>query len=247
MKRSQLLAFCTMLACLTVLADGPKNLSVEVMIARFKPQSKDQVLQDLTLPDSTSKAIDALRASGRSVDVLYRGVRSLAFEPAAAGAKFDGTETRPVVFLGKSGAPPTATVYGLTLEVKVRAATNEAFTLGWEGSLSWSPDLLDRRASWQDSLQFLGKAANTAEAASAVAGQAGGTVKQAADIGLAVADLFRGSTDGTVYELPVLKTVGVSGSRACRNGQLVVNTTATEAGVKEPQVILFLMLPRIEP
>jgi hypothetical protein len=238
--------FLAGLVALSAAAEPPKSLSVEAMVLRFKPTTKEQVLQDFALPDSPAKSVETLRAIGRSVDILYRGVRKIALEPGAS-AKFDGTETRPVIFLGKGGTAPPATVYGLVMEMKVRSATNDSFTLGWEGSLTWSPDLLDRRSSWQDSLQFIGGAANVAEAASQAAGPAGGTVKQAADIGLAVADLFRGGGDANIYELPVLKTVGLSGSRVCKTGQMITTTTAAEAGVKEPQILFFLILPKVEP
>ncbi len=253
-----------LLAAGSVLADGtntpvvavtpagpvvaPPNLALELTVIRFKPESKEQVLQDLRLSGSSANIVETLRGMGRSVDLVYRGTRELVLE-AKSMAKFDATETRPIILLGKPGVPvPPATVYGLTMQVTVRPTTDDRFVLAWDGGLNWSPDLMDRRGGMQNTMQYFGKAAAVAQSASEVAGQAGGAVKGGADIGLAVAELFRsGNADSSIYELPVLKTVSFTGSRACRSGQLIVSTTAAEAGVKEPQIILFLLTPKLEP
>ena len=226
----------------------PQNLSLELTVIRFKTESKEQVLQDFKLSGTSSNIVESLRGQGRSVDVVYRGTRDVVLEPKSL-AKFDATETRPVILVGKPGAPvPPATVYGLTMQVTVRPAGEDSFVLAWDGNLVWSPELLDRRVGMQNTFQFLGKAANVAQSASEVAGQAGGTIKAGADIGLAVAELFRsGNTDSSIYELPVLKTVALTGSRACRSGQLIISTTAAEAGVKEPQILFFLLAPKVQP
>ncbi len=229
-------------------ATVPRNLALELTVIRFKPESKEQVLRDFPLTGDASNVVEQLRGLGRSVDVVYRGTRDVVVEPKST-AKFDATETRPVILVGKPGAPvPPATVYGLTLQVTVRPAGDDAFVLAWEGNLNWSPDLMDRRIGMQNTFQFIGKAANVAQSASQLAGDSSGTVKQAADIGLAVAEMFRnGNVDSSIYELPVLKTVSLNGSRACRSGQLIVSTTAAEAGVKEPQVLFFLLAPKLQP
>ncbi len=226
----------------------PRNLSLELTVIRFKPESKEQVLQDFHLAGASSNVVETLRTQGRSVDVVYRGIRDLALEPKAM-AKFDATETRPVILVGKPGVPvPPAAVYGLTLQVTVRPVGDDSFVLAWEGNLNWSPDLMDRRTGMQNTFQFLGKASAVAQSASQLAGDSGGAVKGGADIGFAVAELFKGgNADSSIFELPVLKTVGLNGSRACRSGQLIVSTTAAEAGVKEPQILFFVLAPRLEP
>lgn len=228
--------------------DTPRNVTLEVTVIRFKPESKEQVLQDFHLSGDSAAIVETLRGLGKSVDVVYRGLRDVVNEPKSI-AKFDATETRPVVLVGKPGAPvPPATVFGLTMQVTLKPAGEDAFVLNWEGSLVWSPDLMDRRLGLQNTFQFVGKAANVAQSASQLAGDSGGTVKQAADIGLAVAELFKGgASDSAIFELPVVKTVSLTGSRACRSGQLIVSTTAAEAGVKEPQVLFFLLTPRMTP
>jgi hypothetical protein len=245
-----LLAVAALLLASTVTAadPAPANLALEVTVIRFKPEGKDQLLQEFRFQGSTSNIVESLRGQGRSVDVVYHGTREVVLE-AKSTAKFDATETRPVILVGKPGVPaPPATVYGLTLQVTVRPTAGDTFVLAWEGNLNWSPDLMDRRAGLQNTFQFLGKAANVAQSASQLAGESQGTVKQAADIGLAVAELFRsGATDNSLYELPVLKTVSLQGSRTCRDGQLIVSTTAAEAGMKEPQILFFVLSPRLQP
>lgn len=228
-------------------ATPPRNLALELTLVRFKPDSKEQVLQDFRLTGGASNAVEVLRKAGRSVDVLYRGTRDLVVEPKAT-AKFDATETRPVLLMGAPGAPmPPATLYGLTMTVSVQPAAGETFVLSWEGTLNWSPEMMDRRVGLQNTMQFIGKAASAAQSASQFAGDSQGMVRQAADIGLAVAEMFKPPTsaDSHIFELPVLKTFAIQGSRACRGTQMIVNTTAAEAGVKEPQVIYLLLDTRV--
>lgn len=240
------------LALLTGLAVGaraqeagkvPRNLTLEVTLIRFKPDSKEQILQDFRLTGGASNAVETLRRLGRSVDVLYRGTRDVAVEPKAS-AKFDATETRPVVLIGAPGAPmPPATVYGLSLAVTLRPVNDETFVLSWEGTLNWSPEMMDRRLGMQNTMQFIGRAANAAQGVSQLAGESQGVVKQASDIGLAVAEMFKpqNAADSHIFELPVVKNFSLNGSRACKSGQMVVSTTAAEAGVKEPQIVFFLL------
>lgn len=235
------IAFAGLLAPAALLA-APRNLSLELTIIRFKPESKEQILQDFKLPNGSSNAVETLKKLGSTVDVLYRGTRELAVFTNSV-AKFDATETRPVLLLGAPAAPMApATVYGLTLQVSLRGMADDSVVLGWDGTLTWSPELMDRRVGLQNSMQFLGKAAHVAESASKLAGESQGTVKQAAEIGLAVAELFRSQTaDLQIYELPVVKNFSLHGSKYCKTGQMIVTTTAAEAGVKEPQIIFFLL------
>ena len=111
-------------------ATVPRNLALELTVIRFKPESKEQVLRDFPLTGDASNVVEQLRGLGRSVDVVYRGTRDVVVEPKST-AKFDATETRPVILVGKPGAPvPPATVYGLTLQVTVRPAGEDAFVCG---------------------------------------------------------------------------------------------------------------------
>jgi len=225
-----------------VAAAPPRVLSLELSILRYKPATNQPVFADLKLSGSMASIVDSLRASGRSVDVLYHGTRELALEPKAS-AKFHGTEMRPVILIGKQGSPPPAVVYGLTMEIIARPLSGDAFILNWDGSLNWSPDLIDRRPSGPDAVQVLEKAATAAKGITALTGKS-----QVADIGLAVADLFKDdpANNSSIYELPVLKTVALSGSRVCHGGETIVNSTASEAGAREPQIIFFVLNPVIQ-
>ncbi|MBM3879974.1 MAG: hypothetical protein FJ387_09680 [Verrucomicrobia bacterium] len=229
-------------------AGGDQTLELEVSVIRFKPDSKERVLQSFALQGSASNVVEQLKGMAKSVDVLYRGTRQVILEDKSK-ALFDATETRPVVLLGQPGAPvPPATVYGLKLEVSVRPGAGDRFALFWEGSLTWSPELMDRRAAYQNTLQFLGKAASVAQqAGNLTGGDTRTSIHQAADIGLTLAQLFGGEKagGGAVYELPVVKVLGLTGSRYCRSGEVIVNTTAAEAGTKEAQSIVVLLHPTL--
>ena len=220
-----------------VTATLPKVLTLELSILRFKPATNGEVFQDFKLSGSTAAIVSTLRAAGRSVEVLYHGDRQLVLEPRSS-AKFNGTETRPVIVLGKQTAPPPAVVYGLTMEVISRPLTDDAYVLSWDGFLNWSPDLIDRRPTGPNAVQIFGRAASAAQSVTAATGNTA-----AADIGLAVAELFKEdpANNGAIYELPVLKTIAFSGSRVCHGTETIINSTAAEAGAKEPQIIFFVL------
>jgi hypothetical protein len=222
-----------------------KSLAVGVTVIRFKPAQPERVMQIVELPRGASNVVEFLRDQGSVVDVLYRGTREMLLEPNSH-VKFDATETRPVVLVGQPGAPvPPATVYGLTLEVKVAPGAGDRFGLSWEGNLTWSPDLMDRRHGLQNVMSFVGKASSAAQSASKFVGDKAGLVNQTADIGLALAQLFQAEKPGAsgIYELPVVKTVALSSGRYCRSGEMVVISTAAEAGTREPQIIYLIIEP----
>ena len=222
-----------------------KSVAIEVTVIRFKPAQAERVMQSFDFPKGASNVVDFLRPHGSVVDVLYRGSREVLLEPKSH-VKFDATESRPVVLVGQPGAPvPPATLFGLTLDVTVIPASQERFGLVWEGSLTWSPDLMDRRKGMANVMSFVGKASAAAQSASKLAGENVAVVNQAADIGLALAQIFQGEKPGasSIYELPVVKTVQLSSGRYCHSGDMVVISTAAEAGTKEPQIIYLLLEP----
>ncbi len=224
-------------------ASGPATLVLEVTAIRFKPNTKEQVLEEFPFSGSTSNIIETLSARGRSVDVVYRGVREL-IPDEKTKAVFDATETRPVMIVGRSASEaPPATAFGLKLEVTAKGAPEGRFAVFWEGNIVWSPELMDRRVGMQNTLVFVSKAATAAQKVThQVSSDA--SVQQAADLGLALAQLF-GPSDksatGSIYELPVVKTLGLTGSCYCRSGDLVVLSTSAEAGTKEPQTLFLLV------
>jgi len=225
------------------LAGPPKTLAIEVTVLRVKPDTKERVLEDYALSGSASNAIEQLKATVKSVDVLCRVTREVLLEDKAK-AVFDALESRPVIALGGSGTP-TVTPYGLKLETTVRSVAGDRFALSWEGTLTWSPDIMDRRAGFNDTLRFAGKAMGAAQQVTKLAGAENSEVRQVTEIGLALAQAF-GGDKSQIYELPVLKTFGLSGSRACKSGELVTCTTSADAGAKEPQTILLLIRPVVK-
>jgi hypothetical protein len=227
---------------------GPvKTLALEVAVVRFKPVKAERLLVGFKdLSGNLPAVIDHLKMEG-AVSVLYTGNREVRLEEKSK-AKFDALETRPVVLIGKAGAPiPPVTAYGLTLEVTMRGVEPERFALGWEGSVTWSPEIVD---AWKGEkfLNFMSGAANIAQKAGNLTGDK--EVGASADIGLGFAQLFNpkgASLDNQIYELPVNKTVSLTSSRNCKSGDLIVNSTTAEMGSKEAQTILLLIWPTIVP
>lgn len=229
-------------------ASSQRTLFLEVAVVRFKPNSADRILQGFKgLKGALPDVIDTLKPDG-TVSILYSGNREIRLQEKGK-AKFDALETRPVVLVGKPGAPvPPVTSYGLSLEITTQTVEAERIGLGWEGSVTWSPEIVD---SWKGEkfLSFLSSASDLAKKATAVTGETK-NVNSGADIGLSFAQLFNpkgGPDDSQIYELPVNKTVSLSSSRFCASGDLIVNATTAELGSKEAQTILLLIWPTVQP
>ncbi len=230
-------------------ASGPvPTVALDVSVVRFKPLKADRVLQGFKdLTGDLASVIERLQKEGE-VSVLYNATREVRLENNNM-AKFDALETRPVVIIGHKDAPlPPATSYGVTLEIIARTMDTNRFGLSWTGSVSWSPEIVDR---WKGDkfLSFVNTAAGLAKTASTLTGDSA-KVNASADMGLGLAELFNPKgkpTDNEIYELPVNKTISFQSSRNCRSGELLVNSTTAEMGNKEAQTILLLILPTLHP
>jgi hypothetical protein len=231
-----------------VIAKQPRTLSLEVAVLRFKPAKAERILQGFkNLSGNLNSVVDSLKADG-AVSVLYSGSRDIRLEEKCK-AKFDALENRPVMIVGKpaNGIPPV-TAYGLALEISINSIGEDRFGLGWEGNVSWSPEVVD---SWKGEkfMSFMTGAASIAKTASSLAGGTDNkTIDSGADIGLGFAKLFNpngSQADNQIYELPVNKTVTLTCSRNCRSGELIINPTTAEMGSKEAQTILLLTWPTI--
>ena len=216
---------------------------------RFKPNSAERILRGFKdVNGNLAAAVDSLKTDG-AVSILYSGTRDLRLEDKAK-TKFDALETKPIVLIGKPGAPiPPVTSYGLALEISAKLVDAGRIGLSWDGSMTWSPDVVDE---WKGEkfLSFLGSAAGVAKKASSLTGSEGKEVNSGVDIGLSFAQLFNpkgGPTDSQIYEMPVNKTISLSSSRNCKGGELIVNATTSEMGNKEAQTILLLIWPTINP
>ncbi|MEN9572944.1 MAG: hypothetical protein RL514_799 [Verrucomicrobiota bacterium] len=255
MKALALLRCFSALACLLPLAraaaaDGTpspavRSISVEVSVLRFKPLKAERLVQGFKgLGTDLKSFVEALKNEGE-ISVLYNATRDLRLEEKAE-AKFDALENRPIVIIGKPGAPlPPITQLGVNLKVSTRPADGERFGLAWDGSISWSPEMLTR---WQGEkfLSFAGAAVSTLKTAGVIKGDD----SKNADIGLGLAQLFNPKgkpTENEIYELPVNKTIALSGSRNCKSSDLIVNATTAEMGSKEAQTILLLLQPTVNP
>ena len=222
-----------------------RTVQLEVTVLRFKPLKAERLLKGFKdLKGDLPAIVENLKADGE-ISILYTANRDLRLEDKAK-ARFDALETRPVVIIGKVGAPiPPATAYGVKLEVTPRPGGGERFGLNWEGEVSWSPEIVDR---WQGE-KFMNFASGTVSALGK-SGLLGKDVSQNVDMGLNLAQLFNPKgkpTENEIYELPVHKTVSFTGSRNCTSGQLIINATTAEMGNKEAQTILLLLNPTVIP
>jgi hypothetical protein len=220
-----------------------RSVSLEVSVLRFKPIKAERLVQGFKgLGGDLKSVVESLKNDGE-VSVLYNATRDLRLEDKVE-AKFDALETRPVVIIGKPGIPlPPATQLGVQLKVTSKLADGERFGLAWEGSISWSPEMLSK---WQGEkfLSFAGAAVSSLKTAGVIKGDDA----KNADIGLGLAQLFNPKgkpTENEIYELPVNKTISLSGSRNCKSAELIINATTAEMGSKEAQTLLLLLLPTL--
>lgn len=222
-----------------------RSISIEVSVLRFKPLRAERLVQGFKgLGTDLKSLVEVLKSDGE-ISVLYNATRDLRLEDKAE-AKFDALETRPVIIIGKPGAPlPPVTQLGVNFKVSARPADGERFGLAWEGSISWSPEMLTR---WQGEkfLSFAGAAVSTLKTAGVLKGED----NKNADFGLSLAQLFNPKgkpTENEIYELPVNKIITLSGSRNCKSADLIINATTAEMGSKEAETILLLLLPTLHP
>lgn len=238
----------------SIAADPLRTVALEVSVIRFKPAKAERLIEGFrNCGTNLMSVVEALKADGE-VNILYNGLREVRLEEKSK-AKFDATETRPVVLVGKGNTPmPPATVYGLTLDFTVLRSDAERFGLEWTGTISWSPDLVD---SWNGDrfLNFLSAAAGIAKKTGVANSKTG---NQVMDIGLGLAQAFNPKakidadgkskpTESDIYELPVQKTVALVSSKHCKSGELILHTTTAEMGGKEAQAILLLIVPTVTP
>ena len=146
-----------------------RSVSLEVSVLRFKPIKAERLVQGFKgLGGDLKSVVESLKNDGE-VSVLYNATRDLRLEDKVE-AKFDALETRPVVIIGKPGIPlPPATQLGVQLKVTSKLADGERFGLAWEGSISWSPEMLSK---WQGEkfLSFAGAAVSSLKTAGVIKG-----------------------------------------------------------------------------
>jgi hypothetical protein len=222
-----------------------RSVSMEVSVLRFKPLKAERLVQGFKgLGTDLKSVVESLKNDGE-VSVLYNATRDMRLEDKAE-AKFDALETRPIIIIGKPGAPlPPTTQLGVNLKITTRPADGVRFGLAWEGSISWSPEMLKH---WQGEkfLSFANAAVGTLKTAGVIKGEEA----KSADIGLGLAQLFNpkgNPSENEIYELPVNKTIALSGSRNCTSADLIINATTAEMGSKEAQTILLVLQPTLNP
>ncbi len=119
------------------------SLSVSAALIRFVPEGKNTAFKGkLPTMDGFAGALKALGKEGR-VALLYLGTRSQ--DGRANGTiSFHSLERRPAFSLAPtSNGSVTTREFGLQLRLRARPETNQQIHLEWEGSFSWSNDLIN--------------------------------------------------------------------------------------------------------
>ncbi len=115
---------------------------VSVALIHFIPNGKSPVRTDeLPTRDGLSGVCKVLAKAGK-VNVLYLGTR-LAGGQGDGNFLYDSLERRPAFSLlpdGKSSF--TNRVFGLALRLRVHSETTDRAQLEWDGTFSWSNDLI---------------------------------------------------------------------------------------------------------
>lgn len=249
-----LLLLCPLVSALA--ADpAPRNLTLHLALLRFQPADKLDLIRPFKgLLEGRVKAAD-LQAKGLNavieglstagvVDVLHRSERVMILG-GEGKAKFDAVEERPFVLIGNKDMLPPATKFGLSLELNGKPVDDTSFALNWNGTLKWSPELIDRWSlNTEKFLSFTTGAAKLAQ------GIAGGSAKDPVDIGLSVVQLFKPQDNqpaaGQIYELPVVKEIAFQSSRLAKNNELIFNSTVSEVGGRPAQAVVLVILPNVE-
>lgn len=233
---------------------GPQNLGLHLALLRFEPASRTNLVRPFKKMIEGHVQAEVLREKGLThvievisnfgtVDVLHRADRDVVIAPDSK-VRFDATEERPVVVVGVKDVMPPSTKFGLSLEVTARPIDPHRFSLSWNGSLKWSPELIDRwKFNPQKFLSFASSAALTANNLLAK------EEKDPLQIGLSVAQLFRADTPaaGQIYELPVVKEIAFQSSRVCWDNELILNSTVSEVGGRPAQAIVLVLWPNLNP
>jgi hypothetical protein len=235
----------------------PRNLYLHLALLRFQPTDKLDLVRpfkgiiegQVKTEDLKTKGLNAViegLSSHGTVDVLHRSERSVVLG-GEGRARFDAMEERPFVLIGNKDMLPPATKFGLSLELTAKPADADQFTLNWNGTLKWSPELIDR---WSlNSERFLSFTTGAAKLAQNLTSSAK-SGKDPVDIGLSVVQLFKPTDNqpvaGQIYELPVVKEIAFQSGRLCKNGELIFNSTVSEVGGRPAQAVVLVIWPSFE-
>ena len=118
------------------------SFAVSTAVVHFVPKDITAVA-NLTLPvtEGIAGVLKVLTREGKA-NLLYCGTRSENWETGES-AVYDSLESRPAFQLvSNSDAFYTNRQFGLHLQLRAYAETNREIGLAWEGSFSWSSDLI---------------------------------------------------------------------------------------------------------
>lgn len=190
---------------------APLRAATEVHLAliRFRPDKKSELLAATKLKAGNSEAIVA--------ELGKRGAAALLFESAETFAEekpktIEKSETAAVVMPGESAEFPRVTKVAVKFEL-LCAPRGEASAISWNGTVRWSPELVDR------------------------VGKLGALPALKTNAHLIRAFAPAGQTAG--FEYPVLKETGFQSSKLLKPGEVAITSTVAESGGQAAEALLL--------
>jgi hypothetical protein len=127
----------------TVFPRPSASLQINISVVRFVPDGKSAVFKGkLTSSMSFAEVVKALGKEGQ-VNLLYLGSGNLRWATNEL-ATFHSLERRPAFSLDSAvNQGLTNRQFGITLRVGAEAAANRQVSMQWDGTFSWSSQLVD--------------------------------------------------------------------------------------------------------
>jgi hypothetical protein len=196
-------------------ADFCAGAEVNLAIVRWRPNDKKEVLAparaNISAADLKAKKSQAMIAALRQ-----RGEAELLYQSAESFTDgkpkhIEKSELATVVLPGETTALPPITRLAINFDLAWSAAQS---TLAWNGFVKWSPQLVDRAAL---------------------------TLLTRAQTNLTIIRPFAPSGQTAAFEYPILKETTFQSSKITKPGELIITSTAAEAGGTPPEVLLLCL------
>jgi hypothetical protein len=247
------ISFLFLLIALTFQAGRAEDLKMEVGIIRFRPKTSldllrppDEVIRNhggKTPPqlNSVKAVVSALERAGVA-DALVSTNITLAGETTVLDIKERYLLTTP----GGGQSLPDVTKVALHLEMRNGIPRGPNREIRWKGDLQWSPELID----YLDGRVMRFRGAFVAEEEGKEKKSAGNPsvgVAQATSAEWLSTNVIRVAFPGQekgIFELPVVKSSSLSGSKWVRPEQPILQSTVAEGGGTSSQAIILVLVPQ---
>jgi hypothetical protein len=189
---------------------------VNLALFRFRAIDKGQMISAVRI-DVPAAKLKTEKTEAVLAALKRRGAAALIFQaserlPDEKPKMFERSETATVVLPADSTKLPAMTRIAVKFQLQCGAAAGGKFDLAWDGTVKWSPMLLDRsRAS---ALPF-------------------------AQTNLSLLKPLEIFADDVGFEYPVLKETAFQSSRLVKEGELAICTTAAESGGTAPEILVL--------